>query len=172
MKEAVFPGIANIARSTQDAMKTSFDATRTIVDIPIDSYVMVRDNARRRKLDPRFEGPFKVIGKSGGAYILQDNAGELLPRNYPPSAIKLISSDPILDAPSFNVDAILNHRLTEHGYEYLVRWKDLFQKHDTWEPAANFDDEATISSYWKRRSTANGKRRGKPSAPRRQSRRG
>ena len=79
------------------------------------SYVMVRDSTRLRKLDPRYEGPFKVIGKSGNAYILQDNAGDLLPRNYPPSAIKLISADPVLDARSYEVEAILNHRGEKHN---------------------------------------------------------
>jgi len=158
MKEAVFPGIAEMVRSAQGAMKSSFDAKHTLVDIPIDSYVMVRDNSRRRKLDPRFEGPFKVIGKSGKAYTLQDNTGALLPRNYPPSAIKLISSDPVLDSPSFEVEAILDHRYTDHGYEYLARWKGYSKKHDSWEPATNFDDEATIARYWNRR--------GKVAAPR------
>ena len=78
---------------------------------------------RRSKLDPRFEGPFKVIGKSKGSYILKDNSGALLPRNYPPSAIKVISSDPVFDSPSFEVEAILDHRIIGNDYEYLVRWK-------------------------------------------------
>jgi hypothetical protein len=151
MQEALFPGIAELARSAQDAMKSSFDAAHTQIDIPIDSYVMVRDTARRNKLDPRFEGPFKVIGKSGGSYILQDNSGALLPRNYPPSAIKIISSDPVLNSSSFEVDTVLDHRSTEHGYEYLVRWKHYSKDRDSWEPASNFDDEATIVDYWKRR---------------------
>ena len=75
----------------------------------------------------------------------------LLPRNYPPSALKLISADPVFDSESYDVDAILNHRLTPHGYEYLVRWKHYSKEHDSWEPAANFDDEATIVNYWNRR---------------------
>jgi hypothetical protein len=73
-------------------------------------------------------------------------------------AIKLISSDPVLDAPSFEVEAILDHRYTDHGYEYLAHWKGYSKEHDSWEPAANFDDEATIARYWSRR--------GKLTAPR------
>jgi hypothetical protein len=152
MRDAVFPGIAKILRTAQDSKKSTFDSTHTLVDIPVDSYVMVIDNTRRRKLDPRYEGPFKVIGRSGGAYTLQDNAGALLPRNFPPSALRLISADPVLNSPSFEVDAILDHRLTDSGYEYLVHWKGYSKEEDSWEPAANFDDEATITSYWKRRA--------------------
>jgi len=151
MQESLFPGIADLARAAQDAMKSSFDSAHMQIDIPIDSYVMVRDHARRKKLDPRFEGPFKVIGKSGKAYTLQDNSGALLPRNYPPSALKVISADPVLDSESYVVDVILNHRSATLGYEYLVRWKNYSKKHDTWEPATSFDDEATIVNYWNRR---------------------
>jgi hypothetical protein len=82
---------------------------------------------------------------------VQDNAGALLSRNYPPSALKLISADPVLTSESYDVEAILNHRPAAHGYEYLVRWKNFSKEHDSWEPAANFDDEATIANYWSRR---------------------
>jgi hypothetical protein len=151
MQESLFPGIAELARSAQDAMKSSFDDAHMQAVIPDGSYVMVRDNARRKKLDPRFEGPFKVIGKTRNTYTLQDNSGALLPRNYPPSALKLISADPVLESASYEVDAILNHRSAAHGYEYLVRWKNYTKEHDSWEPPASFDDEATIATYWNRR---------------------
>jgi Chromo (CHRromatin Organisation MOdifier) domain len=152
LQEAVFPGIADRARSTQNAMKVSYDATHTQINIPEGSYVMLRDNTRRRKLDPRYEGPFKVRRKTGKTYTLEDNSGALLPRNYAPSALKLISADPVFLSESFQVDTILNHRATTDGkYDYLVRWKNHSEEHDSWEPASNFDDEATIINYWNRR---------------------
>jgi transposase InsO family protein len=154
MKDAVFPGIAQLARATQNTAKASFDANHSLVNIPVGAHVMVRDVARRRKLDPRFEGPFKVVGKTRRAYILQDNTGALLPRNFPPSAIKVISADIAPDSPSHTVDTILDHRYTDRGYEYLVHWKGHSKDHDSWEPAINFDDEATISGYWRRRTTS------------------
>jgi hypothetical protein len=98
---------------------------------------------------------FKVVGKSSKTYTLQDNSGALLPHNYPPSALKLISSDPIFSSVSYEVDAILNHRATDDGgYEYLVRWKNFSKDHDSWEPASQFDDETTITNYWRRRDAS------------------
>ena len=37
---------------------------------------------------------------------------------------------------------LADHRFTNHSHS---------KEHDSWEPAANFDDEATIARYWNRR---------------------
>jgi Chromo (CHRromatin Organisation MOdifier) domain len=171
MQEAVFPGIAELAASTQDAMKSSFDAAHAQIDIPIDSHVMVRNTRRLTKFEPRFDGPFKVVRKTGNAYTLQGNDGALLPRDYPPSALKLISADHVLDSPSYEVDKILNHRKMAHGREYLVRWKGYSKEHDSWEPPSSFDDETIITNYWKRRAGPV-TRRQSGSAPQRRAGRG
>ena len=146
--------IASSTRPTQGVKNPSSDAAHAPDRHADQAHRSPFVTRRRRKLDPRFEGPFKVIGKSGKAYVLQDNTGALLPRSYPPSAIKLISSDPVLDSPSFEVEAILDHRFTDRGYEYLARWKGYSNEHDSWEPATNFDDEATIVRYWNRRGNS------------------
>ena len=43
---------------------------------PDGAYVMVKDVLKGGKLDPKYEGPFKIVRRNtGGAYILQDNTG-------------------------------------------------------------------------------------------------
>jgi len=86
------------------------------------------------------------------AYKLHDNSGAVLPHSYPSSQHKVISRDDIFDSPSFELEAILNHRETDHEYEYLVRWKNHPQESDTWEPDSKFTDEDTIATYWHRRA--------------------
>jgi transposase InsO family protein len=154
MQEVVFPGIAELARTKQHAMKKAFDGAHATIDIPIGAHVMVRNNTRISKLEPRFEGPYKVIRKTRNVYTLQDNTGEVLPRDFPPSAMRVISSDTVLDSPSYEVDKILNHRNTVHGREYLVRWKGYSGAHNTWEPPESFDDESAIRKYLSRRRGA------------------
>src|SRR5579871_2509182 len=118
---------------------------------PDGSYVMIIDEIRRSKLDLKYEGPFKIIRRNhGGSYILQDNDGTLLPRNYPPLALKLISQDPIISDQAYEVQAILNHKDKGANHYYLVRWKGFDKSYDSWELVENFNDHAVIDKYWKR----------------------
>jgi hypothetical protein len=62
-------------------------------------------------LQPKYEGPFKVLKRNaGGTYVLQDSTGALLSRNSPPDHLKLISYAPDSNSQSYEVQAIVNHR--------------------------------------------------------------
>jgi len=78
----VFPSISAHTRITQDRMINQFNKKIYTQDIlfPDGSYVMILDMIRRNKLDPKYEGPFKIMRQTKeGSYILQDNDGSLLP---------------------------------------------------------------------------------------------
>jgi Chromo (CHRromatin Organisation MOdifier) domain len=150
----VFPSISTHTKTNQNKMINRFNNKMHTEDILFldGSYVMVIDVVRRSKLDPRYEGPFKVIRRTrGGSYVLQDNDGTLLPHNYPPSALKLISQDPIFSGQSYEVEAILDHKDKGPDRYYLVKWKNFDKSHNSWEPVTNFNDHAVIDKYWKRR---------------------
>ena len=116
------------------------------------SFVMTVDTTKGNKLAPHYESPFKVLRHTkGGSYILQDMAGALLSRNYPPSAMKLISQDPIHAGDSYEVEAILDHWDVDNKREYLVKWRGYNEDQNTWEPFDNFDDVSIIHKYWERR---------------------
>eukprot|EP01116_Phalansterium_solitarium_P007184 TRINITY_DN19703_c0_g1_i1.p1 TRINITY_DN19703_c0_g1~~TRINITY_DN19703_c0_g1_i1.p1 ORF type:complete len:174 (-),score=35.63 TRINITY_DN19703_c0_g1_i1:65-586(-) len=53
----------------------------------------------------------------------------------------------------FQVDRILNHRLTPEGsVEYLIRWQGFGPSDDSWEPAANVLSQVLIAEYENRSS--------------------
>ena len=113
------------------------------------SYVMVTDQWRSSKKEPRYEGPFKVLKRTrGGSYQLLDTDGTLFARAVAPMHMKPVSKDPAHDALSYVVDCIIDHRGPPGSREYLVRWKSFSKDHDSWEPVKNFDDLAVIINYW------------------------
>lgn len=99
-------------------------------------------------------GYFTVKRKNkGGSYILEDKTGALYPRNVPPNQIKVISQEVVIPAENtYEVQAIIDHKGSPGKYLYRVRWKGYTEDDDTWEPAENFDNQAFINKYWKRRN--------------------
>ena len=126
-----------------------------LVSIPIGEYVILRNEERKDNLDPRNQGPYKVLScTSNGAFALEGRDGVVLPNNYPTSALQALSSYKPPDGTNFEVQAILHHRKNKKGgHEYKVRWKGYGPEDDTWEPAANFNTKEAIDVYWKRRGT-------------------
>jgi len=153
MQEQMFPEVARKSQTKADKTAQAFNKRKRTVDIPIDTFVMVRDNnPRRSKLEPANKGPYRVVRKTkGGSYVLEDNEGQLLPHNFPPSAIISLSTLPTFEQSSYEVEVILNHQETKDGMRYLVRWKHHSPEHDSWEPEENFDDLGVIHEYWSRR---------------------
>jgi hypothetical protein len=156
MQDVLFPTVTNTTKIKNAKIKQKFDSKHKIIDVPLNSFVMIKDNLRKSKLDPENEGPFKIINKTkNGTYILEDLEGQLLPRNYPSSFLIPLSSDPQFGQSSYEISAIIDHKKTSNGYKYLVRWKNYTKDEDTWEPEDNFDDVEIINKYWNRRGKKN-----------------
>ncbi|KAG1168619.1 hypothetical protein G6F70_009027 [Rhizopus microsporus] len=152
LTEIVFPAIHERTQVITNKQKERFDASHKLITIPENSYVMVKVNLKTNKLDPDYQGPYKVKRiTQGGSYVLEDEMGELLPKNYPPSALKLISQDEVISTDKFyQVEAILTHKKEKGKYLYKCRWKGYNKSDDTWEPATNFADPKFITEYWQR----------------------
>jgi hypothetical protein len=115
------------------------------------SIVMLIDQLRKNKFEPKYVGPYTVVRRTrNGNYSLRDATGELLDRHVPPDQLKLISKTarPADAADNvYHVEKILKHRGTAGSYEYYVKWKGYAER--SWEPATSFLDDATITDYWK-----------------------
>ena len=154
MQEELFPETSKSLAVTQAKKKKKFDKRSKLVEIPVGEFVILRNEERKDTLDPRYQGPYKVMSRTPtGAYSLEDRMGLILLNNYPMSALQPLSSYAPPDNKNYEVKAIMQHKKVKGGYEYLVRWKGYNADQDTWEPARNFNTKEAIDVYWKRRGS-------------------
>jgi hypothetical protein len=153
--DAVWPALQEARSTRAEKRKQEFDAKKTTsTDLfPIGSLVFARNVSRRSKMEAPYEGPYRVhniIDKN--KFVLQDSTLSILARNVPAEQLKLCAVDvPFGD--SVQVEAIINHRVTNNKKEYLVRWARLDADHDEWVKEKDFDDLGIIADYWKRTGT-------------------
>ncbi|CDH59310.1 hypothetical protein RO3G_15169 [Lichtheimia corymbifera JMRC:FSU:9682] len=154
MQGIVFPALKEKVEAYNQAMTDKFNSTHKLIDFPEQSHVMVRVQSRGSKLAPAFEGPYTVLRKTeGGTYVLQDETGALMPRDYVPSELKLISQDEVVPIDElYELEAIINHRGKPGRRQYLVRWKGYGPEDDQWLDPDAFTDPAFIMQYWNRRN--------------------
>jgi hypothetical protein len=152
MTEIVYPAIYERTKLVTQKQKEIFDKTHKLIDIPIGAEVMIKVLQKGNKLDPNYIGLYKILRRtSGGSYVLQNEKGQIEPRNYPPSLLKLVNVDPVKSNDKFyDVEAIVAHKKVNGQYLYNVRWKGYTENDDTWEPHQNFVDPKFINEYWKR----------------------
>ena len=162
MSQVIFPAIAERAQAVTNAQKGKFSGKYKLVKFPTKAQVMIREK-QRGKLEPAYHGPYTIVRETkGGSYVLMDEQGILLPSDYPPSALKLISHDEIISLDEvrkkgkeyYVVQAIVDHKeISKGNYVYRVRWENYDEKDDTWQKPESFSSPKPIADYWGRRST-------------------
>jgi hypothetical protein len=142
-----------LQRVTEDFALTE----RVLKDgFPAGAFVMLKEQRQGAAFNAKYSGPYKVLRRTrGGAYVLLDATGTLLPRNVAPQHLKLIDPAGVHadESPSYEVEAILDHRGPVSDREYLVRWQGYDSSSDSWEKASSFDTHGVIDEYWRRRGS-------------------
>lgn len=112
---------------------------------------MVKVEGLSGKLEPKFQGRYKVKGIAfGGNYVLESATGKKLKKNYPITKLKPIFEDDNKVEISAEIEHILGKRKNPDNdkIEYLlVKWKDFDEDQNEWVPTENFDDLKIINEY-------------------------
>jgi hypothetical protein len=64
--------------------------------------------------------------------------------------LKLIEDENTIeknDRESYEIEKLLDHRLTENGYKYLVKWKNYSEKANSWVKAKDFNSQKLLDKY-------------------------
>ena len=148
MIDITFPTLSKVGHNKSKQRQTDFNSRNRTTSFEIGSFVMYRDVTPANKLEAPWLGPCKVLKKNiGGAYLLLDSDGKLLPRKFPPNLLKLVSSPDTLND-SVEVEAILDHSGSQNDRSYLVKWKGLDASHNLWVHNDDFNDFSIITQYW------------------------
>jgi hypothetical protein len=152
----IYPAISDRIKHAKDRMIASLDKHRRVLkenSFPIGSIVMLVDQLRKDKFEPKYVGPYTIVRRAhNGAYVLKDATGDILDRHIPPDQLKLISRSirrGKKDDTIYEVEKILDHRGNPPHYEYFVKWKNYDETQNTWEKASSFLDDSSIRNYWK-----------------------
>jgi hypothetical protein len=152
----IYPAITERTKNSKDALIKSLNKQRRQLlpsAFPSGSTVMIIDRTRANKFEPKYIGPYIVVRRSrGGAYVLKDMTGDQLDRRVPPDQMKLLhrsARQKDINEPTYEIESVVDHRGNPGLYEYLVKWKNYNEEHNSWEPAVNFVDDKCIQDYWK-----------------------
>jgi hypothetical protein len=146
IQEVIQPALTELMTTKSSKRNAQWNASHHLIDFPINSVVVVRNNAPLNKLDLRYLGPYRIVARTrGGSYILEDGAGNKLKRHFPPNLLK--KSNVLTLTDSFQVEQLLDWKV-ENGIDlFKVRWFGYGPDDDSWEPASSFDDPAIVYNF-------------------------
>jgi PAS domain-containing protein len=123
MSQIVFPAIAERQQMVNDLRKGKVDKKNIQVNFTKGSYVMARVRDRHNALSPVYDGPYQVVRRNeGNAYILRDEEGMLISRNFTAEELKGISQDSVVPRSElYEIEAIIDDNGNSNNREYLVK---------------------------------------------------
>ena len=165
LEEVVGPAVREAAYNRQDKKNEILNKKRKAAPaFKVGSLVMLRDQNRKSKLEPRWVGPYVInLINQRGTFQLKDLTGTILQRVVPVAFLKLCGSQTLTDAsggevkldePRFVVEKILDVKEEGGRNTYLVKWEGYPASETTWEPAEHFEDASTLANFWRQRNPA------------------
>jgi hypothetical protein len=166
MLDIVFPAMHERTKRHQRSYSDRVDAKRRMADFRVGTLVMkqVMTRGKKRKADPRYEGPFRITKiKEGRAYLVGTEDGSVpLTRGVPfhqlawvapPKEEDLAHVDRQDDGtPSYNAESVSNAHIDLDGkVRYLVKWENFSHKDSTYEPYKSFltkQGRQLVTKYW------------------------
>ena len=154
--ESTLPDKVKVLEDYQTRQMATQNKAAPVRLLPLEEGAVVyrRNNQHQKKMDCRFLGPFRVKEVTlNGLYKLVNRHGSLLKKAYPLDQLKIIDpryAEAIWKAEltqEFVVTALIDHRASPHGIEYLVQWEGFDSDHNSWIRATDILDEDLITTY-------------------------
>ena len=159
MLELIYPELDKSILSKKEKMQKNARKLRRELKqaYALKSKVMVIDKFRKSKSQPRYLGPYTIVGHDArnNGYRLVGADKLLYPRTVPADHLKpivgttaTVEHDGELSA--YEVECVRGHRMGDRGeVEYLVKWRDYDNEVNSYVPFSSFIDIDCIINYWK-----------------------
>ena len=164
LTNVVYPAVRERTSEVQAQQRKALDSTRRIIDpsktFKTQNLVFIENLTRTEKAEPRYIGPFRIVGISGNSYYLYDDGkDELYPHTVKVDQLKFYaaSKDDLIDGKpaEYSLEKILDHKIDSDGKDlYLIKWKDFSIKDSTWEPAEHILSNKWIEEFWEKRNAS------------------
>jgi len=150
----VFPTILEKVKQKQITRNEAFNRVNKMLtkEFAPGAYVMIREELRSAKSEPRYEGPFLVVRRQqSGNYLLKGMDDTEYIR--PPNVLKLVSPEIVKglrveDTFFAAVERIVADRVDDNGEAWFkVRWKGQLECNDSWLRKEDFVDYGPILKY-------------------------
>ena len=152
VREAVFDLVERRSRHAAAEAKAILDGKADPVTFQVGDSVLVENMDAKHKLEPKWDGPHKVVAHPyGDSYVIQHATGKQHKvhvrhlRKFDASRSSgLEVTEAHLEGDQFIVNKIVGHRVVAkprgkrgplaEDYEFLVRWEGHSEESDSWEP--------------------------------------
>lgn len=156
--DLIYPAVSEVILSKKERMIRSAKKKRRELKeaFALKSKVMLIDAFRTTKSQPRYLGPYTIVGHdvNNGGYRLLGLDNVLVPRTVPANQLKPIKAgiatvDADKEISAHEVEQVVAHKKGHKGeMEYLVKWVDSGEEENSWVPFSNFIDVECVRRYW------------------------
>lgn len=138
--------IASI-QEKQVVQKGIQDSHKVIEDeLPAGTMVMLKKEGLLKKLEPKYDGLYKVIRRTGKFnYVIEDADDNKTQKTVPLRKLKIVERDKTHYEQSAEVEEILKRRTRNNQFEYWVVWKK--DKSKSWVPEKDFNSMKLVDEF-------------------------
>jgi hypothetical protein len=142
----------NIDKSQQVQREVQDDNSPHIIPKSLESgtKVVVINPGIKGKLDSRYTGPYTIDGQAKNTnYWLKNAKGVRMKKSFPIDQLKILNEgvEELERDDEFEIENIVNDRVRNGLKEYLVKWKNYDDIHNTWVKETDFYTTECIQEY-------------------------
>lgn len=158
MYDTVYPAVAVRSDEVKDK-RVETNSTGEATEVPNGSYVYVKINVPGGKLNVKYHGPCRVVGRTlHGLYRLQNMVGKAVNVTVRGDRLKLVTSlqanmeDKNSVTPNYEVEEIRGDKIVKGKTHYLIKWQGYDERENSWEPDDHLACMELLEEYWKEKA--------------------